>query len=531
MTAATAEPPSAQPTPGSSARRLHAGFEPVFALLALASALPLLLVRYPPIEDLPQHLAAVRVLHDFHDPQLGFSRFFELDLLRTQYLTYYLGADLLAYVMNVELAVKLLTAASLVAVPYAARSLLQALGKDGRVALLLLPLTYNAHLILGFFNFELAIPLSLYGVALAVRQRRSYSRARALGLGVLALVCFCAHVVPFALMALGVGLVSLQRSLRATLRGLLPLAPSAAAALLWLRASPAGQATLHAAAGADSGPKPQFTPAAIAWQQSPRWLTDVLQDERGLRLLQGFCALWAAAVVIGVWEALVRRRGRAEAPDRLAFQLRWRLGLLAPLCALLYFELPSSYDWIWPIAQRFPLLCAIWLVVALPRFRFGKRVWLALVVALGATSFYLVGEAFTSFERDEVDAPDFERALARIPEGQRVVGLIFERGSRYVAFAPFLHYVAYYQARKGGAVMFSFADFPQSPFRFREDNRPPRVPPRWEWLPERVRPRSDLAFYDYALVRGGPGRIALPGSGFVPLYRGGRWSAWRHVRR
>ena len=37
---------------------------------------------------------------------------------------------------------------------------------------------------------------------------------------------------------------------------------------------------------------------------------------------------------------------------------------------------------------------------------------------------------------------------------------------------------ALYQAKKGGAVMFTFADFPQSPFRFREDNRPPRVPPR-----------------------------------------------------
>jgi hypothetical protein len=77
--------------------------------------------------------------------------------------------------------------------------------------------------------------------------------------------------------------------------------------------------------------------------------------------------------------------------------------------------------------------------------------------------------------------------------------------------------------------MFTFADFPQSPFRFREDNRPPRVPPRWEWTPERVRPAQDLAWYDYVLVRGAAGRLARPGSGFKPVYRGAPWSVFQRV--
>jgi hypothetical protein len=205
-----------------------------------------------------------------------------------------------------------------------------------------------------------------------------------------------------------------------------------------------------------------------------------------------------------------------------------RLWLLPPLCALLYFVMPTSYDWIWPIAQRFPLLCALWLVVTLPSFRFGKEVLLSVALALGAASFHRAGKAFAEFDRQEVG--DFDQALAVLPEGQRVVGLIFDRYSRHVAFAPFIHYVAYYQARKGGAVMFSFADFPQSPFHYREDNRPPRLPPRWEWLPDRVRPR-DLVFYDYALVRGGPGAIARARSGFVAIYLGSPWSVWKRERR
>jgi hypothetical protein len=133
------------------------------------------------------------------------------------------------------------------------------------------------------------------------------------------------------------------------------------------------------------------------------------------------------------------------------------------------------------------------------------------------------------FSRLEVG--DFDHALAAIPPGQRVAGLIYSRGSRHVAFSPFIHFVAYYQARKGGAVMFTFADFPQSPFRFRDADRPPRVQPRWEWTPERVRPRTDLAWYDYVLVRGVAPRLARPDSGFTPVYRGAPWSVWKREAR
>ena len=61
-----------------SPRRKRAAFELIFALGAVSSALPLFVARYVPIQDLPQHVAAVRVLHDYHTPGFGFDRFFEL---------------------------------------------------------------------------------------------------------------------------------------------------------------------------------------------------------------------------------------------------------------------------------------------------------------------------------------------------------------------------------------------------------------------------------------------------------------------
>jgi hypothetical protein len=512
----------------ASPDRARAAFGWVFAALAAGCVFPLFYVRYPPVQDLPQHVATVRVLADFGDPALGFARYFTVDLLRTQYLAYYLCAQLLAQVMDVELACKLLIAASLAAAPLAARGLLESLGKDGRLALLLFPLTYNAHLVLGFLNFLAAIPLLLYGLTLAVRERRTPAPRRAVALALLAVVTFYTHVVPFAVLALGVVLVACARDLRRFARGVLPLLPAAIAALIWLAQSPAGQATWTAARGTDAARKPFFMPAEQAWAETPRWLTDVLGGGVGLDLLYAWLALIALSLLLAAAERIARLRGAAPspaAPDALSRSLALRLALLAPLCAALYFVSPTSYDWIWPIAQRFPLLAAVFLVVALPGFRIGKSLLLVLAIALGAASSHYAGKAFAAFEREEVG--DFDRALEQLPGGQRVVGLIFDRGSRHVAFSPFIHFVAYYQARKGGAVMFSFAEFPQSPFRFREDNRPPRVPPRWEWLPQRVRPRTELGFYDYALVRGGPGAIARGGSGFTPAYRGERWSVWK----
>jgi hypothetical protein len=340
-------------------------------------------------------------------------------------------------------------------------------------------------------------------------------------------ILFITHVLPMARRLAGIVRVGGSRDLRASALRLVPLVPAALVSLVWLRASPAGQATLTAARGAEHGPRPEFSPAAVALHETPRWLTDVLAGDDDLHQLYAWAGLIGLALLLALFDRVRKRGAETGAPDALARSLARRLLVLPLACALLYFVAPTSYDWIWPIAQRFPLLAATFLVIALPRFGSGKLIWCGLAIALACASFHGVNEAFAAFDREEV--ADFDRALAVLPEGKRVVGLIFDRGSRYVAFSPFIHYVAYYQARKGGAVMFTFADFPQSPFGFREDNRPPRVPPRWEWMPERVRPR-DLGFYDYALARGGPGAVARAGSGFLPLYQGQRWSVWQHVR-
>lgn len=508
-------------------RRRLSVWELVFFALVTSSLVPLWLVRYPPIEDLPQHLAAIRVLHSLHDPAFNLATYFELTLSRTQYLAYYLVADLLAYPLGVRLANLVLVTAALVGTPYALRSLLRALGRDEKLALFALPLAYNAHLILGFFNFLAALPLALFGLSLAVRLRVRPTRGLALALCAVTFVCFYTHVVPFAFLGFGATLVALGDTLRATSRRLLPLVPGGLAALVWTRFAPAGQATATAAFGQEGvGPRPTFATASDALRDLPNWLTDVFQGERDVQLFIVMLALALFAIGLGARPAA--RDDAATTDQALRVVLTRRLGLLAPLALALYFVTPTGYDWIWPISARFPLLAILFVIPVLPFPRGALGVLLAAAIAAtSVATFVEAGERFVTFERDEVG--ELDQALAAIPPGRRVAGLIGDKYSTQAKFAPFLHYVAYYQADRGGAVMFTFADFPQSPFRFREDHRPPRVGPRWEWMPERVEPRRDLGWYEFVLVRGAAGRLDADRTLYEPVFRGPHWSVWRRL--
>lgn len=493
----------------------------VFLALALTAAWPVFAARHLPIEDLPQHLAAVRVLADFGDPALGFARHFEVTLLKTQYLTYYLATVPLAKVVGVELAVKLTLALLLVGLPVSMRALLRALGKDPRLAIFTLPLAWNAHVLLGFFNFAAAMPLALLGLAAAVRLRVEGARRHAVALGALALLTFYSHVVPFAFLGVGAAVVLAGDSVRATARRFVALVPAGLATLGWLATSAAGRSVLAASRALGDGRA--ISPTYASWPESlreaPGWLTDLLTSDSDDKLLVAWGIAVLAALALGAG-----RGGRASGSVEGA--LGARLALLVPVAAVAYFVAPTGYDWIWPINARFVTLACVLLPLALPDLPrlTGHLVYVG-VAALAIAGVRDLGGAFRSFERDEVG--DLDRAIESIPPASKVVGLVFDRGSRFVRFSPFLHAVGWYQARRGGAVMFSFADFPQSPFKFRDDDRPPKVPPRWEWLPESVDPARDLAFFDYALVRGGPGRIGAEASGFERVFAGRSWTVFR----
>jgi hypothetical protein len=438
-------------------------------------------------------------------------------------LTVYLAALPLARLFGALWAMKFIVALVWIATPLSVLALLRAIGKDGWMALLVLPLTYNAHALTGFINFIAAVPLMFFGMAYAIKLYQKPSRTGSWLLSGLLLLTFYTHIVPFGVLLLAVVALSLDRKMSVLLPRLLPIVPSLVAGLLWFFTSPAGQTLAKIGRPAVGRLPPRYVPLSEAIHAFTDWLTPGLPGDADPTRFAIWCLLCAMlwALSTSHTPSLSDHKyfqGGRSATARLAF--------LLPLCIAAYFWLPVSYDFIWPISLRFPLIAAyllpVWLVHAPAWARRGAGV---VATALAASALMDVGQAFQQYERVELHG--FDEVIAKIPQGSRVAGLIFNPQSSITRQNSLLQSVAWVQAEKGGAVMFTFADFPQSPFAFREANRPPPVPPRWEWEPSRVVPERDLKWYQYVLVHGGPGVIAVSPN-FSRIVQNGSWSLWHH---
>ncbi|MGC4066322.1 MAG: hypothetical protein QM784_17150 [Polyangiaceae bacterium] len=137
-------------------------------VLAATVTLPIWVVARPPLQDFPQHVAAVRVLSSYFEPSFRFAEYFELTLGRTQYLTVYLVAAALAKVSSPLFATKVVLSASLIALPYTLLRLLRALGRCPWLAMVSLPLLFNVHVAFGFLNFIFRDPAALLGARACV---------------------------------------------------------------------------------------------------------------------------------------------------------------------------------------------------------------------------------------------------------------------------------------------------------------------------------------------------------------------------
>jgi hypothetical protein len=255
-----------------------------------------------------------------------------------------------------------------------------------------------------------------------------------------------------------------------------------------------------------------YLSAADALRELPDWFTDVFRssdDERAW-------LVWVTALVVLYAVGAANPRVAPVSVGAARRRLAWFL----PALIGAYWVMPESYGFIWPIHGRFPLLAALFAIVIAPRVARPTRAGVVAVVLL--LSVWTSATAWRAFRGAARESDGLAVVLGRIPEGSRVAGLVYARSSSFVRYSPYLHAVAWVQAERGGAVQFTFADFPHSPFRFRESNRPPSVPPRWEWLPERVSPQRDLDWFEYVLTRGGP-----PLFGFRLVAQQGTWALWR----
>jgi hypothetical protein len=477
-----------------------------YVLVAIFATAPGWIVEHPPLQDYPFHVATLRLIHSIHDPAYGFGDVYRLELLQTEYLLYYVLGDLLAYLLGVKVASAAMICAYLGGMPLAMREFLRALGRDERLSLFVVPLSVNVMFCMGLLPFVFGFPVMFLALAAAVRHFQKPTRRAGIVLALLTIATFFAHVLPFAIFGIGCIVLFPWTRPRRWIPCGAPLALGLALVAWWVLGSKAGGSALENIKGS----------GAFA-HDFLRWTIDVFRDgsdEHWFDVL-GVVALAAMGLSIG-------DRDRGEPVARGWF--------LVPLvCALGYLTFGDKLGVVWLYGERFAIL-ALLTAVPLLRMPAGRRGFAvtaaAVVVCVGST--VNVCKHFIAFEREDVG--DLDDAMAAMNPRAHVAGLIFERGSQTMndLYVPFIHFVSYYQAEKGGVVQFAYTGFPHWPVQYQDGHYPPATYPklrlRWEWTPDQVSIQELYPYYDYVLTRGS-GFNPPPGT-FHLAWRGRHWAVY-----
>ncbi len=488
----------------------------VYAAALVLGALPLWVSSHLPMVDLPQHLHLISVLHRLEDPTTLYPQLFVARHELTPYLGYYYAVSILNWLLPLDLANRLFLSAYVVGLPLSLAFLLRGLGRPTWPSLLALPLAYGDNFGWGFVNYLAALPLALFCCGLFLRALTDTGRRHAWAAGLAG--CLAAvllfHVQAFAFLGLALPWLllttpvpedanaqGLPARLKPRLPALLGVGPGVALFLSWVVLR-LGQPSEVEAGAPWKAWGPMLSPRNLAWKsfaQNRSEFLDVLAN-----LLRDGSDRWplhAAGTVAVCALVLGGVRGHSSGEGPVA---RLRLPGLILLALGLYFLLPFDIrGYIYYLNTRYAQLAAMLAVASLPVTPPALRrplLWASATCALLLA--LVLGRGFRAFSREAAEWDALTEATAPRP---RVMGLIFDTGSRVVRHPVFLHGAAELARARGGSTNFSFALTPHSPLRYR-GTPPPTFPS--EWRPQDFDYAAQGSSYDHFLVRGvHPSRI------------------------
>ncbi len=442
----------------------------VAALVAAAFVVPLFLVKYLPLVDLPQHAAQLSIWQHLDQP--GFAGQYELNW-RTPYLLVYLLARPLLAFASPLLALKIVLVLGVLALPAALLYLLRALDEpiDGWWALLGFPLALSYSFHWGFLNFFLAQGLGVALLAAYLGQLRRPTIGRGLVVAALSILLFYTHALAYAVCIGLAGLLGVVRGGggRQLVARLWPLVVAGPIAASWYLGA------------SQLSPEHRPTVWGISWPRL-EWATAFLLGHPGDLAA---AATGAVLLALPLLALRPRRSRRAWLPFvvvtlALLFGPHMIFGTAYLYGRLAVFVVPTAFLALSPSLRG--------LRPALVR---------GLVVAVCLTWAALSATRWLAFDEE---ARDFDAVVAEIAPGRAVRGIVLARRSELVPLAPvYDNFPIYVLAEKGGIAGFSFAGNFLSFARYKAGGKN-RVTDLQQMHPEQFDLASEPP-YDYYLVR------------------------------
>jgi hypothetical protein len=458
----------------------------VVSLSVLAAAVAFLLFgfRYLPSVDFPQHVAQLSAWVHLSEPAYGFAQQFEANLSTPYLLSYILARPFVPWLGALG-ALKLVVFFAALANVGAYVFLLRAVEQDPWVGLLGFPLTFGFCFYFGFINFLLAVPLIVTAVAMALRYARSGRWQEGLCLAAVLGATLLTHGLAFgvaAIVAFAVSIGEAGVSRWRSPRFLWPLFLPTLVAIPWVIG--------FGSTGVSSGHPYQWAPRDLPGGLAHEW--GRVLDFPGKLLAMGLGDFVGSS--FGFWLIVVAALSLGR------YSTSWHRWALYAVAMGAYLLAPFQVLGVAFVYERFAALVVPGMILlagpSVPVFSARARRPILVALSLAWLAILLLrARAFN------VEASDFDRAVANLPPGLRVRPLVVARtGNAFPGVPVYLHFPAYYQAEHGGYLGYSFARYPTTLVRYRpgvdagmsEDE---------EWKPELFDAARDVPRYDCFMVR------------------------------
>lgn len=443
--------------------------------------------RLLPLVDYPQHLALAGTLRRMLSSGAPERALFETNLLSYNSAFHVMVAGL-SLVFPVDTAGRIVVAGYMGLLAWAALALCRATGRPRARAFLVLPVVVGYTFAWGFINFGLGAAVQLFVLArLLARQEGQVPEEARLRFdvttAVLATLGAWTHLLASALVYM-LMLVAIVVRVQVSRDGLLQRL---------------GKALRH---GAPLLPAVAFCAWVYRRQQRLAWQNfeygayegnDVFAMQKVKGFLGYSAGLRADALdqkILGVGLGLLLLAALFRDPDDEAPpQLRWMF--VASLVA--YFVIPHVFWATNFVFERLTFFIVVTAVLFAPRATPEKEELVRLMsvsVGLGAAASFFLFMGAVSKEMADLDA-----VLDGMPKGRRVTGLVWHPKIEATEQWSLLHSPAYYVARNGGEVAFSFTRTMSLPVHYKKETMPPDPPANFEWNPSDY--RAGLAFAKY----------------------------------
>jgi hypothetical protein len=418
----------------------------ISAILFCLCAWPLVLTDVPPYQDLPNHLAAAHILwHAERYPEFVANGFLKTNAALFTWL-YFVGK-----VTSLSAAARLFSALTLLVGAIAYPRFMLAFGGRKRMiaaSFFLWPMVHNWFVSKGMLDFALGVPLSLLLLVLLRAQRETPTRAREGLIVLLSLATWYAHV--FSLLVVGfLAAVHLVESRTTRLLDIRRLAP----AMLPASALTAFSVLRHwtEKAGAMCG------------------FINIHELSPPLEILYNLWAEWCAGftwlssasllpIIAGVWGIVRWRRASPVFFSPLALVALTVLYVLLPYTTTNWFHVSSRViPYIWMA-----------LLLRLPD-RLPKLV--TSVCAMGALSYSIA--MGVDFVRLDADRRAFTAGIEAVPEGARLLPLVFQPKETSENTRSLMHAWGHYVVERSTSAPLLFAHSRSFPVMY-SDPPPPR---------------------------------------------------------